>query len=151
MAHIPNMTHVSGQILDAIEQELWRIGAEIEAKAVEYLDRKQVNVTGDLRKSISSEVKRELGTIRLTVGSNMKYGVFVHEGTRPHWPPEKPIRLWVVKKLGITGKEVKKVTGAVRYKIAKKGTKARPFLGVPFRLYRNVIAKRIAERVGAIA
>lgn len=147
MAQIPDVNKNWRNTLLAIERELELIGLDIEAKAVEYLDRKDVNVTGDLRKSITHEVSRELNSIRLQVGTNLGYAVFVHEGTKPHWPPKAPIRKWVIKKLGIKGEETDKVTFAVRRKIGRKGTKAKPFLAVAFRIYRNVIGYRIGRAI----
>jgi len=147
MGQIPDINRTYQRILGEIERELELIGLDIEAKAVEYLDRRDVNVTGDLRKSITHEVSRELNSIRLQVGTNLSYAVFVHEGTKPHWPPKAPIRKWVIKKLGIKGENTDKVTFAVRRKIARKGTKARPFLTAAFRIYRNVIGYRIGRAI----
>jgi hypothetical protein len=130
-----------------VEQELWLLGNEIEAKVVKYLDARKISVTGDLRKSITTEVKRTLGALQARTGTDIKYAVFVHEGTRPHWPPELPIRQWAVRKLGVTGPEVRKVTYAVRAKIARSGTKARPFMSLPFRLFRNQISRRIGGAI----
>lgn len=48
------------------------------------------------------------------------YAVFVHEGTRPHMPPVDALAAWAKKK-GIN-------PWAVAKSIAKKGTKANPFL-----------------------
>lgn len=134
-------------LMRALERELTDIGLELEALAVDYIDKKKINVTGDLRKSITSEVRRELNSIHLQFGTNQEYAVFVHEGTRPHMPPEKPIRQWVVKKLGVPAQEVDRVTAAVRWKIFKKGTEGKPFLAVPFRAYRRIMAQRIADTI----
>ena len=135
--------------LAAAGRELEDIGLDIVEAATRYLDKHGVNVDGDLRNSITSEVKRELGLMSLDAGTNVRHAIFVHEGTRPHWPPKAPIRRWVFKKLNIRGKEIDKVTAAVRWKIARRGTKARPFMAVAFRLYRNIIAKRIGDAIRA--
>lgn len=154
VTQIPDFNEVYNRKLRALEQELHLLGNEIVERVVDYLDRRNINVTGDLRKSITYQVQKEIGQFRLTVGSgvglggrNIKYDVFVHEGTRPHWTPEKPIRKWVIRKLGVRGDDVNKVTYLVRRKIALKGTKARPFLTTPFRLYRNILVRRIAAAI----
>lgn len=135
------------KIFAAIRRELKMIGLQIEKTAVEYLDRKNINVDGTLRDSITSKVSRQVNSILLQVGANAKYAVYVEEGTRPHWPPHDPIVRWVVKKLNIHGPPAQKVAYAVQYKIAHKGTKARPFLEVAFRAHRNKIAGRIARAI----
>ena len=137
--------------LAAARRELEDIGLDIVEAATRYLDKHGVNVDGDLRNSITSEVKRELGLMTLEAGTNVRYAIFVHEGTRPHWPPKAPIRRWVRKKSNLKGKpkEINRATFFVRRKISQQGTKARPFLAVALRLYRNIIAKRIGDAIRA--
>ena len=136
------------RIAAAIEAELRRFGLELERAVVKYLDDNEVNVTGTLRKRVTSEVKRVAGQIRLTVGVKLRYAIFVHEGTKPHWAPLDPLKRWVKKKLGISEPaEVEGVARRVRFKIAREGTEAQPFLLVPFKLYRDKIASGIAKRL----
>jgi len=99
--------------------------------------------TGRLRKSISSRVRgtgfRQYGQ----VFSPLEYSRYIEEGQLPHLPPEKPIMLWVSRKLsavkaklkamlvGTPGVTIKmpaqkmkrKAVWAIRSKIAKVGTK----------------------------
>lgn len=139
------------RISRAIERELTMIGLEIEKTAVEYLDRKNINVDGDLRDSINSKVEREVRSMILQIGANSDHAVYVHDGTKPHWPPYWPILRWVLKKLNIKGPPAKRVTFLVRRKIARKGTKAKPFLATAFRAHKNKIAGRIADAVARAA
>lgn len=134
-------------IRNEVDRELNDLGEDLTALAIDYLDKKQVSVTGDLRKSITHEVSRELNGFSLSWGTNLKYAVYVHEGTKPHLPPEQPIRQWVVKKLGIIGDAVPNVTAKVRWTIARKGTKGKPFLKVPFRAFKNQILDRIINAI----
>jgi len=143
----PHLENISEAIMREVEQELWAIGSEIEALAVKYLDEHNVNYNADLRNSITSEVQRKLAEIELKVGPNVEYAIYVHEGTRPHWPPVKPIRKWVIKKLGIKGKEVDSVTFLVRRKIGRSGTEPRPFMLGALKVYEKQIARRIANAV----
>lgn len=56
-------------------------------------------------------------------------------GTDPHMPPEAPILAWTKRnagKLGISKKDVKRVTWAIRAKIAKEGTDPQPYLRPAF-------------------
>ena len=135
----------------AIETELTRIGLDIEAAAVKYLQKHDINVTGDLVKSIRSEVQRITNGFELRVGTNMQYAPFRHFDTQPHWVPRKPILRWVQKKLGLQGKELRQRTFLVQRKIALRGTKGKPFLTAPFRLFRNQIGRRIAQAVSSVS
>lgn len=73
---------------------------------------------GTLRKSIIAEIKPFSGVVKAMA----KHAVFVHEGTRPHFPPMTPnssLDRWAKSK-GIP-------TFLVARAIARKGTKAQPF------------------------
>jgi len=77
---------------------------------------------GKLRQNIYSDVKGLRGTI-LPIRASQKYAICVHEGTKPHHPPVKEgkgIHKWATKK-GLN-------PYAVAKSIAKKGTKANPFM-----------------------
>lgn len=74
---------------------------------------------GRLRSSYRIALRPLMGII----GPTAKYGIFVHEGTRPHWPPfgeGTPLNRWA----HLHGIEPFLVARA----ISRKGTKARPFL-----------------------
>lgn len=58
----------------------------------------------------------------------------VLHGSRPHWPPRRPLQRWVRRKLGITNRrELRRVTFLVARKIARKGTRRQDFVSAPFR------------------
>jgi hypothetical protein len=44
------------------------------------------------------------------------------------WPPEAPIKAWVARKLGKTGKDLDKTTWAIRNAIHKRGLVPAPFM-----------------------
>jgi hypothetical protein len=79
------------------------------------------------------------------VGANIKYAVFVHEGTRPHFPPAEPIKKWAYKKLGLRGQELDSATYLIQRKISKKGTKAQPFMKIVFDQEKYKAAEKIAK------
>lgn len=95
----------------------WRFWVEREAKSVAPFWR------GHLRRTITSEVDHGAIPAWARVGTNDPKGVFVHEGTRPHWPPLAAITPWAVSK-GIAPFLVARA-------IAEHGTEARPFLADP--------------------
>lgn len=127
----------------AIEKELYSIGLDLEATAVDYIQRKGISVNADLVKSIKSLVHKEVNGFKLEFGSNVQHAIFVHEGTKPHWAPIAPLKAWALKKFEGTVDERIGIAYAVRQKIAKKGTKARPFLGVALRAHEQKIQGRI--------
>lgn len=74
--------------------------------------------TGRLRNSIATESP----SLRLRrIGPNTNYAEFVEFGTRAHWPPPGAMSGWA-RRHGMTDY-------AARRAIARKGTKARPFMG----------------------
>jgi hypothetical protein len=134
--------------VQALESELELIGQELVATAVEYLNSRKINVNGDIQKSIYTTVKNELDTIKLQFGANSDHAVFVHDGTKPHWVPIAPLEKWARKKLNVPVAEAKNVAFAVARKIAKKGTKAKPFLAVAIRAHIQGIEKRVLSILG---
>lgn len=94
-----------------------RVAGTIRKKAQGYAPRD----TGDLRKSIRVEGPKRFRRLRgVAVVVRSPYGLFVHEGTRPHMPPVDALRGWASRK-GMS-------PWAVAKGIAAKGTKAQPFL-----------------------
>lgn len=91
---------------------------------------------GDLRQSVSYSLNEsDPSKLVLKVGSNLDYSVYVHEGTRPHFPPFEPIRDWVYRKFpAIRSKpdQVDLVAVSVQRVIGQRGTKANPFLKQAF-------------------
>ncbi len=56
------------------------------------------------------------------------WAAYVHEGTRPHWPPKGVLVRWIQIKLSKTLEEAMKLDFVIRRKIARFGTKPNPFL-----------------------
>lgn len=76
--------------------------------------------TGNLRRSITHEVSAQAGGVVGRVGTNVPYGRYVEEGTRPHWPPVAAVAGWA-RRHGIEPFLVARA-------ISRRGTKARPYL-----------------------
>lgn len=135
------------QIMASIEQELYAIGEDLVRTAVEYLQRRNINVDGDIMKSVRADVETMKDGFRLQFGANAPHAIYVHEGTRPHWPPVKPIRSWVRKKLSPPTDEIDQVTFLVRRKISIHGTRPKPFLAVAVRAHINKLGARIGQAI----
>ena len=79
------------------------------------------------------------------VFSGVKYGIFVHEGTKPHWPPfheGSSLATWSRRK-GIP-------PFLVARKISQRGTKAQPFLKNAVESMTNNIQKFFKEAMERI-
>ena len=100
---------VGGELDGAIQQSAVQIQRETMVNAP--VD------TGQLRSQIEY---RKTGNAQAVVGSKAKHSLPVHEGSKPHYAPLKALEPWARRK-GIP-------VGAVWYSIAKKGTKANPFM-----------------------
>lgn len=100
---------VRDQIQKAITQSIFLVHREAKLEA-------PVGVTGHLR----SRMGKQITPFRGVIGPTVEYGLFVHEGTSPHWTSVKNLEKWANKK-GIN-------PFALQRSIARKGTKANPFM-----------------------
>lgn len=146
-------------IITEIEKLAENIALKLEAETVDVIDENDIRSEGSLRKSISSETLNRSTNATLSylikVFGNVNYSVFVHEGTRPHFPPIEPIMRWVKNKgigqqfyikskraiatkrkavktkSGVSEKryssEVRSVAYAIAKSISKKGTRGKKF------------------------
>lgn len=107
------------KVLDAYEQEF-----KPATDAATMLIRSEVlpftpHAFGYLRNSIGTRKATMYGsTVTGLVISTALYGAAVEDGSRPHWPPIEPLRLWAKRKLGDEG-----AAFPVARAIAKRGTK----------------------------
>lgn len=89
-------------------------------KSVILLERYAIQETptdqGRLRNDFHTEFKRSFGRLF----NPTKYAIFVHEWTRPHYAPIDKLK-WRADRHWIP-------VGALRLSIARKGTKANPFM-----------------------
>lgn len=121
-----------------------------------------------LKQSINYTVVKEVSKATVTVGTNKYYAPFVHNGTRPHFPPIAPIRQWVIDK-GLAkrtlksgknkGKEtfirntksksdsaiVNSIAYAIVRKIGRKGTKGIRFFDIALKTAEPKILKELNE------
>lgn len=78
--------------------------------------------TGRLRSSITHELRQERGVPVVRVGTNVKYAVYVHEGTGIYGPRHRMI-------VPVRAKALRfKVDSKVVYAKHVRGVRARPFL-----------------------
>jgi hypothetical protein len=77
-----------------------------------------VGSTGLLSGSISSEIQGQGISLTGILGTPLPYAESVEKGTKTHWVPIEPLKLWAMQKFGD-----EEIAWAVRSKIAKVGTK----------------------------
>jgi len=148
---------------------------QIEAQAKQNVTGNNSIASGELRKGITNEVQYQphalVGIVSAHAegSNNYNYAPAVEYGTRPHWPPIAPLVEWAklkhlagvysVKTRRRLGSKSRKATEnyslayAVQRKIARHGTKPRPFMEPAFnskkaevvRLFRRAIAQVAAS------
>ena len=129
----------------AVARELAVIGNDLIRFSIAYLDENKISFEGDLRKSIDKEVTSLVDTIKLQVFASARHAAPIHEGTRPHWPPRRPIENWARKKLKISETELRSAAYLISRKIAKFGTEAKPFFDAALSRIQSSIASRIEK------
>jgi hypothetical protein len=80
---------------------------------------------GGLRGSIFTELRGQPARRQAIVASSVFYAPVVEAGRRPgaRRPPLEPIRLWVIRKLGISSLQARQVAFLVARAIGRRGTK----------------------------
>ncbi len=126
---IIEVKEIKGRVLQKLPQATRIIGGELQLAlrdASTLVWQRSIETApasiGVLKKSITRDLYPTYGKIYPTV----QYGLYVHEGTAPHWPPLSEIKpggsiyRWAQKK-GIPPFLVARA-------IARKGTKAQPWM-----------------------
>jgi hypothetical protein len=108
-------------------------------------------VEADARRNVRHDTRRLMNSIthevagrgtRLVgrVGPSVRYGLYVERGSRPHWPPRAALEGWA--------RRHNVAVFAVQRSIARRGTRARPFL-VPAFLRNAERIVRLFAQAGA--
>jgi len=105
----------------AIDKSVTRLQNETR----ENITSKGISNTGSLRRSVVGKTESETRGV-MRVGE--RYGAAVEYGSRPHFPPVAPIERWAQTKLGVAG-----IGFIIARKIARKGTKAQPYVEPAFK------------------
>ena len=118
------ITRIFGRAPEIIDDEMiptmWEAELLLEREIKEGTP---IGVSGNSRASISArEPKRLADNIIGEVGSPLKHILAVELGTKPHYPPIRPLEDWVRAKLGLGDNEARHVAFLVQRKIGRKGT-----------------------------
>lgn len=134
---------LSQGLLSAVETELRKVGMEEGERLItKTIDAKGINFEGDLKKSVTTEIRRGGGTVSLVVGPDADHAKYVLYGTRPHRAPFDPIKEWARRKLGDED-----LWWPVWLKIEREGTRPRDFLTGPMKMLEKKIPGRVESVV----
>lgn len=104
------------------------LAKDVEANYKEHLEQHDRIASGDLLRSISTEVEVK-GTTYSVVMNLADYWKYVEEDTKPHWPPKDAIDRWIFIKPVIPRPDDKgrlptaqQLSFLIRRKIAEEGT-----------------------------
>lgn len=75
--------------------------------------------------------------LKWTLANRKKYWLFVHEWTAPHWAPAEALKDWA----NLKGIPVR----ALQYSIARKGTRANPFVKRAFDEKKDMMIKEVLD------
>ena len=115
---------------DLYKAEVDRLNRSLGHRIAKEARKRAPVFTGALRRSIVVATPPSAGSkTRAVVVVNARYGKFVHDGTRPHFPPPRKLEPWARAK-GLNA-------WAVAHGIAKRGIKPKPFLRDAIRVVRK--------------
>jgi hypothetical protein len=137
--------HLEGA--DRLEAALRRSPQVVATEQVRAMTRSLLLVEGDARRNVRQDTRQLMNSIthrqRMAgetlvgeVGPSVRYGAYVERGSRPHWPPRAPLEGWA-RRHGVS-------VFVVQRAIARRGTRARPFLGPAFEKNKDTIVRLFA-------
>ena len=150
------------KVRSTIEKVLMVILLKIHRDSDKIIRDNKAVATAELVKNLREQVYESAGQIIgvVGIGANVPYGIYEHEGTKPHFPPIEPLVKWVIKK-GIIrddkgrtttmrrakkeGDDVKAraIAFLIARKISKSGTKGLPFLKMALMMNTDFIIKNL--------
>lgn len=150
------------KVMRQLDQLMRRILLKIHRDADRIIRDGKAIASAEMVKNLREQVYVEAGKIIgvVGVGANVPYGIFRHEGTRPHFPPIEPIKKWVIQKGLLRDSRGKPTTArratregddrrayGIAYLIARKifrrGTRGLPFLKLALQMNTDYIIKTL--------
>jgi hypothetical protein len=132
---------------DELERALLNSPAVLRTTQQQAMTRSLLLIEADARRNVRQDTRRLMNSISHRqsssprglvgeVGPSARYGLHVERGTRPHWPPRAALEGWA-RRHGVP-------VFVVQRAIARRGTKARPFLLPAFRKNAGAIVRLFA-------
>lgn len=129
----------TNKIIELVEKELEQGANNIASKADELAPIHD----SDLVNSIDyKQTEKSAGKIVYQIFANAPHAASVEFGTKPHYVSAKHLKKWAKDKLGDEN-----LAYAVAKKIARRGTKAQPFLRPSYFLYEYKIKQNVKNAV----
>lgn len=123
-AQLDRVARLMAQVPEIAQEEIAQFVASTVAQMQHDVVQRTPTAHGRLRESIIGSVKRLGGLgVEGIVGTSSAYAVPVELGTDPHWVPVAPLIDWARQRLGLRGKEAVRAGHAIKWKIAREGTK----------------------------
>ena len=116
------------------------------------IQKKDKIASGNLLANISTKIEVD-GSVYTVILNSLDYLKYLETGTKPHWPPTKPILKWIKDKRlptrEYTGDKSlpteKQLTYLVRRKIAKEGTEPNYIIAETIEELNEIYLKRLQE------
>lgn len=108
-------------------------GLQSAAYELEGMTKLSISATSPYPPEDTGELKRSVHTTKTKTGANVSadapHAPYMEYGTRPHFPPLKPLAEWAYRKgLADSEEEAEKVAMAVALKIQREGIEPRHFM-----------------------
>ena len=117
------------RIEDAIQGAVFEFGGLLANELNIYLNREDLVVSRKMQDSIEFRVRRESGDLEVLVGPTIEYAEYVHEGTKPHFPPPAELIDWVDQRGFASGAgTLEERAELLAWHIFQHGTEPNPFL-----------------------
>jgi len=127
----------------SFKDELNELGERLVGRMQEYLRREGKEASGELIRSLEYEVTEDN---RLLFRATADHAIYVHEGTRGHWPPKGALRDWVQTVGFAPGLSIESRDYLAR-KAVSEGSKATPFIQEPLEQAATEMARNVQTRV----
>jgi hypothetical protein len=127
ITHRPNEGAIHALLNNAnggVARDMMRRGIRVQTRARELITQYGAVDTGRLRSSLNVRQQVTSRGVVTTVGSNLKYAIYVHQGRRAgaRMPPSSALTVWA-RRHGAPGQEF-----VIARAIARRGIPAKPFL-----------------------
>lgn len=122
-------TEYPRRLSDAIEGAAFEFGGYIANDLNQFLNDEDLVVSREMQASIRHETRREGGTLEVVAVFDAEHANYVHDGTKPHWPPKGVLLDWIqFRNFAPDAGTLEQREFLLRRHISEEGTKANPFL-----------------------
>jgi hypothetical protein len=126
---MPSDPEYSEKIGAALKEATFEFGGLLKNELNIFLNEEDLTVSRKMQESIESVERLEGDTLEVLVGPTVHYAEYVHQGTKPHFPPVAELIDWVQKRGFASGERTPRERARLlAFHIAEEGTEPNPFL-----------------------